>query len=452
MDYDCLVGKAWNFLCNRKEAKLLQSCSKCYRDAGVILYGVFGPYWQGRTFSQLRRFGFSGFTYFYIKAVHPFGINVNIMKALIELDCNYEKVCLSTLIADNWSEIITSENSDVLTFLCDKCPDENYLRANVIMGKELGQKWVRSTFSKIRTLNWTGFAHYLLHKMITWKHDNEAFNSSIESLFELIDIDEQYGTSFGQTISVSWKSLVQNENLLISVLRKSDSDYARATEILHRKLGLKWQGQTYEKLRSSEYSYGYTCSYLIRSANIKQCSSSANFKDMKTLARIDLRKGTTIPELVFSCCQFFPKKTALKKMINIGKEFLMSKEASSQVELAKEVFSFSHQTGYSCLMSLFNFAAKYVQECRQFPGNQPMMREIEDSFFFLIQYAESNSLDMKTILNATSKSGITLFFLASCYSERIGNYLLDHGVNVNSVDSAFQTPIFKVRQVRILLE
>ena len=73
-----------------------------------------------------------------------------------------------------------------------------------------------------------------------------------------------------------------------------------------------------------------------------------------------------------------------------------------------------------------------------------MMGEIEDSCFFLIQYAEFNNLDMKKILNATTRDGITLFFQASCYSESVAKYLLEFDVNVNSIDNFFQTQNFRV--------
>ena len=234
-----------------------------------------------------------------------------------------------------------------------------------------------------------------------------------------------------------------------SAPKKSDSVYARATEIFYRKFGKKWDGENYEKKRTYENNYGYTSSYLWWSVNKEDYSSSASLTDMEKLARLDLRKGATIPELVLDCCSSFPKKTAIKKIIEIGKELVVLNGEltnSTKEELAKETFNFRDQDGNNCLMALFSLPSKYHNKKEKRPDNEPMMHEIEISCRFLIQYAKSNNVDLMTILNSTTKHGQTLFFRACLYSEPVAEYLLEYDVNVNSIDSLFQTPGFRVRK------
>ena len=75
----------------------------------------------------------------------------------------------------------------------------------------------------------------------------------------------------------------------------------------------------------------------------------------------------------------------------------------------------------------------------------PMLREIEESCAYLIDLAKSFNLDLKNILNHTSKNGETLFSKASIYSETITRRLLDENVHVSSINDMFVTPYFRVR-------
>ena len=108
-----------------------------------------------------------------------------------------------------------------------------------------------------------------------------------------------------------------------------DRVHEEADVILEQELNEKWNGLTYEELRL-DGCYGYTNTYLYKSANYEQFSSSAKIEVMLELAKLDLQKGTTIPELIFTCCQFFPKKEALQKLIELGKQTQAGKEVGKK--------------------------------------------------------------------------------------------------------------------------
>ena len=222
---------------------------------------------------------------------------------------------------------------------------------------------------------------------------------------------------------------------------KMDRVHKEADKILKRELGDEWGGWTYEVLRSGG-SYGYTNTYLYFSANHEQFSSSAKTEVMLELAKLDLQKGTTIPELMLKCCQFFPKKEALEKLVELGKQ------TQSDREVAKSVLKFQNRNGNSCLTVCFDIATEYRNRTDEYPSG-PMLREIEQSCFYLIDLIKCFNLDMKNILNHTAKNGNTLFFYASIFSETVTRKLLEENVQVNSVDSLFITPFFRVRIILV---
>ena len=98
------------------------------------------------------------------------------------------------------------------------------------------------------------------------------------------------------------------------------------------------------------------------------------------------------------------------------------------------------------VVSLFFFemAIAYRNATGEDPSG-PLLRHIEESCFYLIDLAKCFNLDLKKILNHTTKSGETLFDVASVYSETITRRLLEEDVQVNSVNDSFVTPFFRVR-------
>ena len=217
-----------------------------------------------------------------------------------------------------------------------------------------------------------------------------------------------------------------------------DTIHKEASEILERELKEKWGGWTYETIRSYAY-YGYANLYLRYSADYEQFTSSAKIDVMLELARLDLQKGTTIPELIIKCCKFLPKKEAIEKLIELGKQ----NETDEQV--AKSALEFQDHEGYSCLTGIFDLASKYRNRNNGKFASGPMLRDIEESCFYLIDLAKCFNLDLKKILHHTTKGGETLFFAASAMSETVTRRLLEENVEVNSVDDTFVAPYFRVR-------
>ena len=86
-------------------------------------------------------------------------------------------------------------------------------------------------------------------------------------------------------------------------------------------------------------------------------------------------------------------------------------------------------------------ANMYRIETKKFPTG-PMLGEIEESCSFLIELAKSAKLDLGKILNHTTKNGVTLFFDASAFSNKLTTQLLTQNVKVNSIGHNFVTPYF----------
>ena len=207
----------------------------------------------------------------------------------------------------------------------------------------------------------------------------------------------------------------------------------KANDILKRELGKGW---THEWLRSLGW-FGYTDWYLFESANVEELSSSAKIEVMLKLAVLDLRKGTELAEMFFRCCWFFPKKEALQKLIELAKQ-------SETEKVVKSVLEFQNRQGSTCLIQLFQMANEHKNRTGK-DSSGSMLLDMGESGVYLIDLAKGFNLDLKKILNHTTKNGQTLFSTASNYSKTLTRRLLEENVHVNSVDHKFMTPSFKVR-------
>ena len=188
---------------------------------------------------------------------------------------------------------------------------------------------------------------------------------------------------------------------------------AEANEILNQTLKESWEEKTYQDIRSDPNLNGFTSEYLLKSANYKKFSSSADISTLVNLAKLDLKKGTTIPELVFSCCRWFPKKQAIVSLIDLGKQ------NENEKKLVESVFEYQRREGFNSLIIMFQMATKNRHENNDKYPSGPMLRSIEESCFYMIDLAKSSNLNMDRVLNHTTKTGRTLFDRASTYSERI---------------------------------
>ena len=201
-----------------------------------------------------------------------------------------------------------------------------------------------------------------------------------------------------------------------------------------------------------------TLRYLKSSVNFAECSSSAEVPEIIRLAKLDIEEGATVAELVFWCCYYYPRKEAIEKLIEL--------ETDSEERLVKNIFEFRGYQDINCLMSLFqlpnhhkfltkkhvfgrsetkthvsNIKQKELINNREFT----MLQNIENSCMHLIALAKCFSLDLEKILNHSRQNGDTLILYASRYSEELTNFLLDQGVRDNSINNAFGTPSFQVR-------
>ena len=196
---------------------------------------------------------------------------------------------------------------------------------------------------------------------------------------------------------------------------------AEANEILKQEL-IAWKKKTYDEIRREWFPphYGFTSKYLYESDNFEEFSSSAKTPTLLELAKLDLQKETTIGELVFSCCRWFPNKEAIKSMIDL------QKQTETEDKVVERVLEFQDRQGFNCLISLF------LYWYGELPG--PLLRDIEDSCLFLIQLAKSANLDLDKILNHTTEDGYSLFYVASLHSERIIQHLLVENVQAGRID------------------
>ena len=174
------------------------------------------------------------------------------------------------------------------------------------------------------------------------------------------------------------------------------------------------------------------------SADFEKFSSSAELSIMLELAKLDLKKRTTTAEMVFACCRWFPKRQALEMLIDFGIK-------SDSEDVTKAVFDYHDHEDYNCMISLFTMATKYRNKTKKYPTG-PMLHEIEECCFYLIELANMSGVDLKKYLNHTTKHGITLFDQAAAYSKRLTLYLLKENAKINSINSYFMTPSFRVRQ------
>ena len=77
-------------------------------------------------------------------------------------------------------------------------------------------------------------------------------------------------------------------------------------------------------------------------------------------------------------------------------------------------------------------------------GFNEFVKDAAESVIYLIELGDQHGVDMVKLLNKTLNNGSTLFFLATGHSEQLALYLLKRGVKVDTLNSNFETPQFKV--------
>ena len=149
--------------------------------------------------------------------------------------------------------------------------------------------------------------------------------------------------------------------------------------------------------------------------------------------------GTSVPELVLSCCENFPNQDTIEKIIELD-------DTGDRKQLVESIFNPEEKERKDCLRAAFTMMERYYEETGQFPNSTiELYNEFESLFVYLLGLAEQNNVDTKQAINVADKTGISLFHLATLYSELVSNELISREVQVNRIDNQLITPVFKVR-------
>ena len=324
------------------------------------------------------------------------------------------------------------QNDEILFFLAevDHSIDALYYKTNKVLKESFGDEWSPVTYKQLLIDNFAGFTGYFFSKISTF---DGSLDEKINLSNYLMDIDKTYGTN--------WKRLRENSRILKKILESDDANYVQATAVCDNVLGNQWNyGWTYDYLRSKDF-YGYTHYYLEKSVNFEQFTSSATVSVLLQLARIDLEFGTTVSEIVFNCCLYYPTTESIMKLITLCQ---MRTDIDDKT-IIEQVLNFEDEQEYTCLMAIFQMAVNHRNQSNQTNYNALYwIHKMEKCIQYLIDFARAQSLNLAKFLNKRTKTGTTLFFYASMFSEKISCLLLRENVNVNSVDHKFVTPFFKV--------
>ena len=195
-------------------------------------------------------------------------------------------------------------------------------------------------------------------------------------------------------------------------------------------------GWSYKQLRDKKYWKGVALTgfahyYLMAKKKRLSLLTGAKQATLLELARFDLALGTTIGELVYFCCLYSPIKTWIESLINLD-------QVTTKTETVKQVLAYKNKSERTCLIVAFDISTNLLMGFNEF------VKDAAESVIYLIELGDQHGVDMVKLLNKTLNNGSTLFFLATGHSEQLALYLLKRGVKVNTLNSNFETPQFKV--------
>ena len=151
--------------------------------------------------------------------------------------------------------------------------------------------------------------------------------------------------------------------------------------------------------------------------------------------------GTTVPELVISFSDGYQNKRIIEKLI----EESSKQRGASKETLVQEIFA-HEKDGRNCLHVSFKMMQEYYKQTGQIPDRSfEAFNSFEEYFLYLLELAERNNVGMNRVINVTDKTGISIFYLATFFSEIVSNALINLNVIVNRIDNQFITPVFRVR-------
>ena len=147
--------------------------------------------------------------------------------------------------------------------------------------------------------------------------------------------------------------------------------------------------------------------------------------------------GSTLPQIVYQCCVWYPK-------VNIIKKWIAFIDASNKEKQVESIFKYEI-IGRNCFLAAFDLMRYYFFETKVFPDSSiGLYDEIESLIIYLLELAEENDIDLSQAMSQTNKAGSSFFQVASFYSEKITLELIKRNVKVNRIDNQFSTPSMKV--------
>ena len=142
-----------------------------------------------------------------------------------------------------------------------------------------------------------------------------------------------------------------------------------------------------------------------------------------------------------SCSEGYQSKRIIEELI----EESSKQQGANKENVVQEIFT-HEKAGRNCLHIAFKMMQDYYNETGQLPNRSfEALNWFEEYFIYLLDLAEQNHVDKKRAINKTDKTGISIFHLATLFSELVSNALMSLDVKVNRIDNQFITPDFRVR-------
>ena len=78
-----------------------------------------------------------------------------------------------------------------------------------------------------------------------------------------------------------------------------------------------------------------------------------------------------------------------------------------------------------------------------------LVSKTETVFDFLVEEGNNRGFDVDEILEIPTSNGSTCFSVASCFSKKIIDYIIQRGIKVNSITTKMMVPAFKYPDLAI---
>ena len=149
------------------------------------------------------------------------------------------------------------------------------------------------------------------------------------------------------------------------------SEAERKAKALLAREGL--EEKSYNQLRNSKFT-GFTDFYLDKKKKVATLSTDANLDTLLDFARLDITLGTTIAELVYSCCHWAPIKSWLETVINLD-------TVTPRDDLIEQVLTYKNDSGRNCLMAAFEMPTRYWNDTTTYPDSSHQLMSGAEKMF-----------------------------------------------------------------------